>query len=84
MLKALSTIGNLCILGLVLWAFLNDRPFPSIDQPGFWLVSGVAANAILNLAFAFKRSAGNDNENILALWLRVKRAELHKAAKHLD
>ena len=82
MLKWLAVLSNLVLIGFL--AFMGtQKGFPDILTVKFLAVLAFAALPVINLAYIFTRATSakapsSDEENIIALWLRVKKAELRK------
>ncbi len=77
MLKWIAVLGNLGVLGFVAWLLVEDgvRDLSSME---FWASAGFIAAATVNLLHIYSTSSSGDDEGLLALWLRVKKAELRK------
>ena len=76
MLKWIAVLGNLGLLGFM--AFLLIKEGFDLDSFEFWFIAIFTAAATVNLLHIFSTSSSGDDEGLLALWLRVKKAELRK------
>ena len=76
MLKWIAVLGNLGILGYM--AFLLVDKKPDLGSFESWVFAGFIAVATVNLLHIRSMSSSGDDEGLLALWLRVKKAELRK------
>jgi len=78
MLKSLAIIGNIGLLAVVLLA-INHRS-PKIGGGNFWAFTACTIFIIINFYLIFTKASTKtkDEENVFALWLRVKKAELRK------
>ncbi len=81
MLKWIAVLGNLGILGFVAY-IVAEEGVPDLDDIEFWILAGLFAAPTANLwhiiVTSSSGSSSGDDENILTLWLRVKKSELRK------
>ena len=78
MLKWIAVLGNLGLLGFVAWHLVDSGGVSDLSSSEFWASAGFSVAATVNLLHIFSTSSSGDDEGLLALWLRVKKAELRK------
>lgn len=77
MLRVLAILVNLGLLGAVIYEFY-DNGLPKAGSDTFWFAVLLVGVPILNLSQILTKASPTADENILALWLRVKKTELRK------
>ena len=80
MIKLLAVLGNVGILGMMGFVIYDDG-FPEIGKDSFWALWAFTLTVTCNLIYIFMHPASGADENIIALWLKVKKANLKKQLK---
>ncbi len=76
MFKLIAVLGNLGYLGFIIFMII-DQGFPRKDDQA-WLLTGVVIVILCSLISILKPPKTEGDENIFALWLKVKKANLKK------
>lgn len=79
MIKLIAVIGNLAYLGWLIYA-IYERGVPVKESKILGLVA-VTVVVLCSLITILRRPKAGADENIIALWLKVKKADLKKQLK---